>query len=258
MYRRISIFDFDGTIIINDQETVPEGWRDEHGRVVFDSRFSRKESEELVSEIRKSKGEEQERPRKKLYDSRNDESLSYEDFNYHLFCYMYPGVAWMQDPGSVAGRAALDVVEALHERIRDPQTYVMLVTARNEESREVVLDRLAEPDVGVSYDDFDEVRFKQGFGSASQYKGQVASETLSMLDNRGVLAMQDEVLVEVFEDLAANIEAIAAAVSPVETVGNPGVEIVDSTAKKEQRKKEIKKKKTNESLEAFILQILSQ
>jgi hypothetical protein len=258
MYRRISIFDFDGTIIVNDQENVPDGWRDDHGKIIFNSRLSRKEAEDLISEVRRSKGDDQERVRQALYEARNDKSLSYDDFNYSLFCYMYPGVAWMQDPGSVSGSAALDVVEALHERIRDPQTYVMLVTARNEASSEVVLDRLAEPDVGVSYDDFDEVRFKQGFGSTSQYKGQVANETLAMLDNRGVLAMKDEVLVEVFEDLVANIAAIAAAVSPVEVVGNPGVEIEDSTSRKEERKREVRKKKTNESLEDFIRVFLSQ
>jgi len=257
MYSRISIFDFDGTIIINDQETVPDGWRDEHGRVVFDSKLSRKEAEELISAVRRAKGEEQDHARQELYKERNDESLSYDDFNYHLFCYMYPGVAWMQDPGSVVGRAALDVVEALHDRIRDPQTYVMLVTARNEASSEVVLDRLAEPDVGVSYDDFDEVVFKKSFGSTSQYKSQVARETLAQLDNRGYLASQDEVLVEVFEDLAENIEAIAAAVSPVETAGNPGVAVVDSTERKEDRKKELRKKKTNESLSMFIRELFS-
>lgn len=253
MYRRISIFDFDGTIIINDQENVPEGWRDEHGRVVFDSELSRKESEEILAGVRRTKDKEgQEVLKRKLFEASNDKSLDFDEFSYHLFCYMYPGIAWMQDPGSVAGKAALDVVEALHQRIKDPQTYVMLVTARSDASSEVILDRLAEPDVGVSYDDFDEVRFKQGFGSTSQYKAQVAGETLAMLDNRGVLAMQDEVLVEVFEDLVANIEAISAAVEPVEVVGNPDVEIVDTTARKEERKKEVRKKKVNESLRDFI------
>jgi hypothetical protein len=169
---------------------------------------------------------------------------------------MYPGVAWMQNPGSVTGNAALDVVEALWNRIRDPGTYVMLVTARSDASSEVVLDRLAEPDIGVSFDDFDEVHFKQGFGSTSQYKSRVASETLSNLDNRGVLAMQDEVVVEVFEDLVANIEAIRSAISPVEVVGNPGVDIEDSTNRKEERKKEVRKKKTNESIRDFIRSVL--
>jgi len=257
MYSRISIFDFDGTIIINDQENVPDGWRDSHGRIIFDSSLSRNEAEEILSVIRRSKDkEEQENAKQRLFDARNDTSLAFDEFSYHVFCYMYPGVAWMQNPGSVTGNAALDVVEALWNRIRDPGTYVMLVTARSDASSEVVLDRLAEPDIGVSFDDFDEVHFKQGFGSTSQYKSRVASETLSSLDNRGVLAMQDEVVVEVFEDLVANIEAIRSAISPVEVVGNPGVDIEDSTARKEERKKDVRKKKTNESIRDFIRSVL--
>jgi hypothetical protein len=248
MYRRIAIFDFDGTIINNEQENVPEGWRDSHGRIIFDSSLSRHESEEILSTIRRSKNkEEQERARQKMFEARNDASLSFDEFSYHVFCYMYPGVAWMQDPGSVAGPAAMDVVDALWERIQDPGSFVVLMTARSEDCETVVLDRLAEPDVGVSYDDFDEVHFKKQPGSSSEYKRSATQDIVSRLDNQGSLVNFDELVVEVFEDLQANIAAIGQGLSSdgIEVVGNPGVEIEDSTERKEARRKGQKKLKEN-------------
>ena len=268
MYRRISIFDFDGTIIVNKQENVPEGWRDEHGKIIFNSTLSPERVEDLVSDVRRKKGEEQEQSKKVLFDSNRDKSLSFESFARILSIYMYPGAIWMTDPGSVEGVASQDVVDALHQRIGDPQTYVMLVTARSQGSEEIVLDRLAEPDIGVSYDSFDEIRFKEGFGSTSDYKRRVARETVEKLDNAGELVSLDELLVEVFEDLSENIQAIQQELETdgIAVEGNPGVTILDTTEKKEARKKEVsainrekkRRKPVSESLRSFILEFLSQ
>jgi hypothetical protein len=245
MYSRISIFDFDGTIINNEQENVPDGWRETHGRVVFDSELSRKEVEDTLKQLgsRSQSKEQKEELNQKLFDNRRDKNMDADSFYYSLFCYRFPGVAWMQDPGSVVGPAAMDVVDSLHKRIRDTRTFVVLMTARSEDCATVVLDRLAEPDVGVSYDDFDEVHFKKQPGSSSEYKRSATQDIVSRLDNEGNLVNFDELVVEVFEDLRENIDAIRQGLSSdgIEVVGNPGVEIEDSTERKEARRKRQKK-----------------
>ncbi len=246
MYSRISIFDFDGTIINNEQENVPDGWKERHGRVVLDSELPQEEAQQALKELgsRGQSPEKREHLTQKLFDSRRDKSLSADEFQYSLFCYLRPGVAWMQDPGSVVGPAAMDVVEALWSRIRDRGTYVVLMTARSEDCATVVLDRLTEPDVGVSYDDFDEVHFKKQLGSSSEYKSSATRDIFTRLDNEGKLVNSDELVVEVFEDLRENIDAIRQELSSdgIEVVGNPDVKIEDSTERKEARRKEVQRK----------------